>query len=157
MEKENVCKEVPQEEIDNKYKSFRDLILKEDKKGNIVFMSTEGPIIAPIQTFIQQPIDGVLYDLNRIEEVTLTQIEDKKWVNDFAVAKVIRQLKLESERWKTLYEQEKECHDATEELLSKIIETETEKNKNGMPYFAAWPEFIVWGSLSYFTYAKKEV
>lgn len=47
----------------------------------------------PITKFIKQPIDGILYDLNRSEEVVLTFLPDPKWVNDYAVAQVIRSLK----------------------------------------------------------------
>ena len=49
---------------------------------------------AKLSEFIEQPVEGILYDLNRGEEVTLTIInDDPKWVNDYAVAKVIRALK----------------------------------------------------------------
>lgn len=34
-----------------------------------------------------------MYDLNRSEEVVLTFLPDPKWINDFAVAKVIAALK----------------------------------------------------------------
>ena len=46
-----------------------------------------------IKEFIKQPADGILYDLNRDEATILTFIEDPKWVNDYAVCKVIRALK----------------------------------------------------------------
>jgi hypothetical protein len=56
-------------------------------------------MVADLDEFIKQPADGILYDLNRLEETALTFIDDPKWVNDFAVALVIRKLKemLESE------------------------------------------------------------
>ena len=75
------------------YESNRDLVLKEYAKGNIVFMGIEGPQVAPLEEFVKQDIYGLLYDLNRSEEVVLTFIKDEKWVNDYAVAKVIRELK----------------------------------------------------------------
>ena len=74
------------EEIKNK-------ILEEYKKGNIVVAGIEGLQCMPIAEFIKQPIDGILYDLNRSEEVVLTFLPDPKWVNDYAVAQVIRSLK----------------------------------------------------------------
>ncbi len=76
-----------------KYEAFKNDLLKEYKKGNIMFMSIEGIQICSVKEFIKQPADGILYDLNKGEEVVLTYIEDKKWVNDFAVAKTIRELK----------------------------------------------------------------
>jgi len=35
----------------------------------------------------------MLYDLNRNEAVVLTFLDDPKWVNDYAVCKVIRAMK----------------------------------------------------------------
>lgn len=52
--------------------------------------------------FIKQPIEGMLYDLNRNEVTVLTLIEDPKWVNDYAVSKVIQELKLHKEHAKAL-------------------------------------------------------
>jgi hypothetical protein len=81
-----------------KYKSFRDMILEEYEKGNVVFATVEGYATCPIEKFIKQPIEGILYDLNRYEATVLTWIKDQKWVNDFAVAKVIRKLKEELDK-----------------------------------------------------------
>ena len=74
------------EEIKNK-------ILEEYKKGNIVVAGFEGLQGMPIAEFIKQPADGMLYDLNRNEAVVLSFLPDPKWVNDYAVAQVIRTLK----------------------------------------------------------------
>ena len=74
------------EEIKNK-------ILQEYEKGNIVVAGFEGLKGMLLDEFIKQPADGILYDLNRGEEVILTFLPDPKWVNDYAVAKVIRALK----------------------------------------------------------------
>jgi hypothetical protein len=74
------------EEIKNK-------ILEEYKKGNIVVAGIEGLQGMPLVEFIKQPIEGMLYDLNRDETVVLTFLPDFKWVNDYAVSKVIRALK----------------------------------------------------------------
>ena len=74
------------EEIKNK-------ILEEYKKGNIVVAGIEGLQGMPIAEFIKQPVDGMLYDLNRNEAVVLTFLPDPKWINDYAVAQVIRALK----------------------------------------------------------------
>ena len=77
-----------------KPEEIRDKILEEYKKGNIVFAGTEGLQVMPLIEFIKQPADGILYDLNRSETVVLTFISDPKWVNDYAVAQVIRALKI---------------------------------------------------------------
>lgn len=68
-------------------------ILAERAKGNIVFQAMPGEFMsAPLEAFLKQPADGILYDLNRLEEIALTFIHEPKWVNDFAVALVIRKL-----------------------------------------------------------------
>ena len=53
------------EEIKNK-------ILEEYKKGNIVVAGIEGLQGMPISEFIKQPVEGMLYDLNRNEAIVLT-------------------------------------------------------------------------------------
>lgn len=80
-------------EIEKPMESFRTLVLEERDKGNIVILTPEGPMVMPLKDIIEQPTDVLLYDLNRNESVILTFIEDRKWVNDFAVAQVIRELK----------------------------------------------------------------
>ena len=81
------------EDVKDKFEQFRDVVLEEYSKGNIVYMGIEGPVSVPLQDFIKQPADGLLYDLNRDETTVLTFIKHEKWVNDFTVAKVIRELK----------------------------------------------------------------
>lgn len=72
---------------------IRDMVLAASRKGNVVIADMGGPRAMPLDDFITQPADGILYDLNRLEEVVLAFIDDPKWVNDFAVAKTIRALK----------------------------------------------------------------
>lgn len=71
----------------------RDFIYAQRDKGNVVVMGLEGLMSMPLEEFVKQPADGILYDLNRLEEVVATFIHDRKWVNDFAVAATIRKLK----------------------------------------------------------------
>jgi len=71
----------------------KDKVLKEYLKGNIVVAGIEGLQGMKLSEFVKQPVDGMLYDLNRNEATILTFIDDPKWVNDYAVAKVIRALK----------------------------------------------------------------
>lgn len=74
-------------------KSLRDIVLQKEKEGKVVFMTIDGPKEADLEKFIEQPTEGILYDLNRGREVVLSFIEDPKWVNDFAVSLVIEKLK----------------------------------------------------------------
>jgi hypothetical protein len=72
---------------------LKDKILEEYKNGNIVIATPEGLQGTKLSEFIKQPVDGLLYDLNRNEAVVLTFIDDPKWINDYAVCQVIRALK----------------------------------------------------------------
>lgn len=72
---------------------MKDKILEEYEKGNIVIAGFDGLQVAKLEDVIKQPTDGLLYDLNRSEIIVLGFIDDPKWVNDFAICKVIRALK----------------------------------------------------------------
>ncbi len=80
--------------------NLKDYILAEADKGNLVFAGIDDLFVVPINEFIKQPINGILYDLNRSPEVILTFINDPKWVNDYAVYLTIKKLKEENERLK---------------------------------------------------------
>jgi hypothetical protein len=84
--------------MSNKFENYRDVVLEEYEKGNIVVFGCEDAEIYNLKNFIKQPIEGILYDLNRGEEVILTFIKDQKWVNDYASTKIIRELKKENEQ-----------------------------------------------------------
>ncbi len=83
-------KEVPltAEEI-----SLKDKILEEAKKGNIVVSTFDGLMICPLKDVVEQPTEGLLYDINRDQATILTLINDPKWVNDYACMQVIYELK----------------------------------------------------------------
>jgi len=72
---------------------IKEIILSQYKNGNIVFAGSEGLQAMSLLEFIKQPVEGMLYDLNRCETVVLTFLPDPKWVNDYAVSQVIRALK----------------------------------------------------------------
>lgn len=72
---------------------IKDIVIAEYAKGNVIIQTIEGAHVMPLKEFIKQPVDGILYDLNRNEAVILTFIDDPKWVNDYAMCKVIRELK----------------------------------------------------------------
>jgi hypothetical protein len=71
---------------------IKDLVIQNEKEGNVVFASFEGIHSAEMDNFVSQPVEGILYDLNRLPEVVLTYIDDPKWVNDYAVQLVIKKL-----------------------------------------------------------------
>lgn len=77
-----------------------DLIKQELEKGNVVYRDIEGLHSIKLSDIVNQPADGILYDLNRNEAVILQFIDNPKWVNDFACAQVIRYLKKELDDFK---------------------------------------------------------
>jgi hypothetical protein len=83
-------------------KKFSDYVVEESRKGNVVFAALDDYVIAPLDEFIQQPAEGILYDLNRLPEVVLTFIEDRKWVNDFAAQMVIKRLRDLMPEWRSV-------------------------------------------------------
>jgi len=77
-----------------KFGDYRDFILAEYKKGNIVHTGFKSnTIVVNLEEFLKQPAEDILYDLAHLPEVVLTQIDNPKWINDFAVSVVIRELK----------------------------------------------------------------
>src|SRR6185503_14525140 len=85
---------LPTEDQPEPKQDIKEIVLAEYSKGNIVVSTFEGNLqTMPLTEFIKQSADGILYDLNRTESVSLTFMHDPKWVNDFAVAKVIKELK----------------------------------------------------------------
>jgi len=81
--------------------SIKNIVLSEYKKGNIVVNTHEGLMMAKLTEVINQPAEGLLYDLNRDEMTILTFIDDPKWINDYACMAVIRKLKkqLDQQQW----------------------------------------------------------
>lgn len=73
--------------------NIKKLVLEEEEKGNIVYNTTFGLYSAELDTFLSQSAKSMLYDLNRDFGTILTQIDDIKWVNDYALSKVVIELK----------------------------------------------------------------
>ena len=69
--------------------SIRDKVLSEWDKGNLVYADFEGLKSIKFEEFIKQPLEGMLYDINRCLPVIMTYIDDPKWVNDFALTKLL--------------------------------------------------------------------
>ena len=80
---------------ESNFKETLSLIKDAEKRGDIVIMTEMGLMGVSLEKFCQQDADGILYDLNRDEATTLTLGNEGlvRWVNDYAVAKVIRYLK----------------------------------------------------------------
>lgn len=72
---------------------IKKLVLDEEKKGNIVYNTPFGLYSAKLDAFLSQSTESILYDLNRDFGTILAQIDDVKWVNDYALSKVVIELK----------------------------------------------------------------
>jgi hypothetical protein len=68
---------------------LKNVILDAWKDGYVVFASIDGLRKQKLEDFTQQPLDGILYDINRNAATILTFIDDPKWVNDFALTKLL--------------------------------------------------------------------
>ena len=71
------------------FESIRDKVLAEWVKGNLVYADIEGLKSIKLEEFIKQPLEGMLYDINRNTATILTFLDDPKWVNDFALTKLL--------------------------------------------------------------------
>ena len=70
--------------------SIKELVLKEAKNGFLVIAGFEGLQKAKLSEIVKQPVEGLLYDLNRDPATILTFINDPKWINDYACMQVIQ-------------------------------------------------------------------
>ncbi len=88
-------------------KKFSELVLAERDKGNVVLLVLDEILSAPVKDIVKQPVDGLLWDLNRDEATALSFMDEEgmnHWVNNFAVALVIRELKRENEPLRELFQ-----------------------------------------------------
>lgn len=64
-------------------------ILREFQKGNVCFITVDGINIQPLEWFAQQPLEGMLHDMNRNKKMIEGSIEDSKWVNDMCLTTIL--------------------------------------------------------------------
>ena len=69
--------------------SIRDKVLAEWDKGNLVYADIEGLKSIKLEEFVKHPLEGILYDISRNTAIILTFLDDPKWVNDFALTKLL--------------------------------------------------------------------
>lgn len=91
-----------------------DKILKLQESDVISYATCDGIMSQQVNTFLEQSVNGILYDLNRDKATTIVLARSAdsflgvRWINDLAVAFVIRKLKEELDKYKKLYD---ECKD----------------------------------------------
>ena len=69
---------------------LKEKILAEYAKGNVCYATIEGIMTSKLEDFIKQPLEGMLYDMNRDKATILTFIDDPKWVNDLCLTEILR-------------------------------------------------------------------
>lgn len=74
---------------------LRTFIREKQQEGKVCFMTCEGLMTCDLKDFVSQPAEGILYDLNRDRATTmaLASEDNLRWINDYAVAEVITELK----------------------------------------------------------------
>lgn len=68
---------------------LKNMILDAWKDGYVVFASIEGLYKQKLEHFTKQPLEGMLYDINRDTATISTFLDEPKWVNDFALTKLL--------------------------------------------------------------------
>ena len=78
------------------------IVKENESKGKVTIMTECGLMSCNVEGICKQGAEGLLYDLNRDEATTLTLGYEgmERWVNDYAVAMVIRHLISELEKAK---------------------------------------------------------
>lgn len=71
---------------------LKNKILSEAKEGNICFEMDNIIYTNPLDAFINQTTDGILYDLELLPEVILSLLAPG-WINRYAAMLVIKKLK----------------------------------------------------------------
>ena len=73
---------------------LKDLILAKKREGKIVFYSIEGLMEAKMEDIIQQPAEGLLWDLNCDMATLLHRSSEgnRCWVNDMALSNITEYL-----------------------------------------------------------------
>lgn len=79
-------------------KELLELILSNEKNREITLMTAEGLMKVSINDLLNQNAEGILYDLNRDKASIMSMAEgkSKRWVNDYATACVIEELKAQN-------------------------------------------------------------
>lgn len=69
----------------------KQFIERQYKQGKVVLATPCGLASCDMEELVGQPVEGLLYDLNR-DELTTYTLNNERAINDIAVAKVIRHL-----------------------------------------------------------------
>ena len=105
-------------------KKWSEIVREEQGKGNVVYLCVDEVLSAPVKEIIKQPAEGLLWDLNR-DEVTALTLMDKEgmihWVNNFAVALVIKELKRQLDETLAANAELQESADILEAMRESVL------------------------------------
>lgn len=123
-------------------KKWSKIVLENREEGRVVCILTPDEWGAiSVSEIIKQPVDGLLWDLNR-DEATALSFMDKEgmthWVNNFAVAMVIRELHSQLEASQQKVERLREI--AINVLITRIGFTEQQAERKVDEQLAALEE-----------------
>jgi hypothetical protein len=78
----------------NDFEEIYKIVKENESKGCVTFLCFHGLTSTPINEFVKQPAEGLLYDLNRDKATTLRTGKDGnvRWLNDYAMALVVEYL-----------------------------------------------------------------
>lgn len=80
--------------MNENYLDVRTLVIDNSINGRITLDTIKGIISLDLKKFISQDADAILYDLNRDYATLLsTKNNNPRWINDYASALVIKELK----------------------------------------------------------------
>ena len=82
--------------------NIKKLLKEEHEQGNVIVNTCDGPIVYKLAELVNQPTEGLLYDLNRDSLTIFAFIDDPKWINDYACTMVISHLKSRIEELENL-------------------------------------------------------
>lgn len=81
------------------------IIREREKDGEVVIQTIEGLMAINIEDLLRQPIEGILYDLNRDTVTCATHIKNgvEGWINNYATALVLIHVIDELMRYRNQY------------------------------------------------------
>lgn len=127
-------------------KDIKEIVLNARKEGKVVIWAIDGLRSIPLEELVEQPVEGLLYDLNRLEEIIMTYMDSPKWINDFACAQVIRYLKNKLEnteekimkKWYFTFGIGMHLADTEASLAHSYVEVEAESYGEAREIMVSW-------------------
>ena len=69
--------------------NIREIVQQAIADGKICYRTEEGIYSMPMVEFVQQPLEGMLYDINRDRATVMTFLDDPEWVNNLALTELL--------------------------------------------------------------------